>query len=165
MRTHRILGLATWGVMTATVVLGAIQYYNLYGFFSPVESTPCVQGTAVFGQGQCSGTPWLHLTASLLTAGLYTATGLLAWRMPVPKGYAQGESRHARHVRLHRLLRWIHLGGMAAQMILGVVTANAQWFGLERANDYGTLRALATTHLAIGLVTWGALSWAGDLFL
>ncbi len=164
-RTHRLLGIATWGAMTATVVLGAIQYYNLYGFFSSLEATPCVQGSAVFGQGQCSGIPWLHLGSSLLTAGLYTATGLLAWRMPVPEGYAQGRGRHARNVRLHRLLRWIHLGGMVAQMLLGYVTANAQQFGLDRANDYGTLQALATVHQGIGLVTWGALTWAGWLFL
>ncbi len=165
MRTHRLLGIATWGAMAATVVLGAIQFYNQYGFFSPMEETPCVQGSAIFGQGQCSGTPWLHLGAALLTTGLYTTTAVLAQSMPVPKGYAEGPGRHARKVRLHRLLRWVHLGGMAAQLLLGYVVANGQRFTLDRANDYGTLRTLSAVHLGVGLITLGALTWAGSLFL
>jgi hypothetical protein len=34
-------------------------------------------------------------------------------------------------------------------------------FGLDRANDYGTMQALATVHMATGLVTYGTLTWAG----
>ncbi len=164
-RTHRWLGIATWSAMTATVVLGAVQFYNQYGFFSSMEETPCVRGTALFGQGQCSGIPWLHLGASLLTTGLYVTTGTLAWLMPVPDGYGEGQGRHARNLRMHRLLRWIHAGGMALQLLLGYVVANAQRFGLDRANDYGTLQALSAAHLGTGLLTWGALSWAAWIFL
>jgi hypothetical protein len=48
---------------------------------------------------------------------------------------------------------------MVAQIALGIVIANTG----DRANDYGTLQALATAHLAAGVITYGALTWAGAL--
>lgn len=164
-KVHRTLGIATWGAMTATLIIGGIQYNNLYGFFSNLEDTPCVRGTAAFGQDQCSGTPWLHLGASLITSGLYTSTLVLSMMMPDPDGLDEGDSAFARTLRMHKLLRWVHLGGMVAQMLLGIVVANADNFGIDRANDYGTLQALATVHMAIGFVTYGALTWAGALMI
>ena len=67
---HRPFGIATWAAMTVTVGLGFIQYYNKYGFFADQGSNPCVQGDAIFGQGQCSGLPTLHLTAASVTTAL-----------------------------------------------------------------------------------------------
>jgi hypothetical protein len=55
---HRALGIATWVSMTATVVLGFIQFYNLYGFGAGQDTNPCAAGSAVFGQEQCYGNPW-----------------------------------------------------------------------------------------------------------
>ena len=44
---HRAFGIATWGAMTITTILGFIQYYNLYGVAgTPREGTPCVTGKA-----------------------------------------------------------------------------------------------------------------------
>ena len=63
---------------------------------------------------------------------------------------------------MHKLLRWVHFGGMVAQILLGMAMSNGV-LGLDRANDYGTLRTLATVHLATGLITYGALTWAGAL--
>jgi hypothetical protein len=157
---HKPLGIATWISMTATVILGGIQYHNLYGLFSSQGSTPCDEGSAIFGQGQCSGTPWPHLISALMTTGLYGATFAFSLLMPDPDGTGEGESDYASNLRLHKLLRWVHFGGMIAQIALGVLVANADRFGLDRANDYGTLQALSTVHMTIGLVTWGALSWA-----
>ena len=59
----------------------------------------------------------------------------------------------------------MHLSGMIAQLLLGVFVANAEHFGFDRANHYRGLRALATVHLGIGLVTYGALTWAGALYV
>jgi hypothetical protein len=53
---------------------------------------------------------------------------------------------------------------MVAQALIGIVIANGL-LGLDRANDYGTLQALATAHLGVGLVTWGAMTWAGALMV
>ncbi|MEO0324414.1 MAG: hypothetical protein AAF447_15745, partial [Myxococcota bacterium] len=69
---HRWLGVATWAAMTSTVLLGTIQYYNLYG--GSRTSNPCVAGRAVFGQEQCIGTPVPHLATAMVTTGLYAAT-------------------------------------------------------------------------------------------
>lgn len=157
---HKPLGIATWASMTATVILGGIQYHNLYGLFSSQGGTPCEEGGAIFGQGQCSGTPWPHLISALMTTGLYGATFVTSLMMPQPDGADEGESEYAQNLRLHKLLRWVHFGGMIAQMALGILIANADRFGLDRANDYGTLQALSTVHMTVGLVTWGALGWA-----
>ena len=71
-KIHRPLGIATWAAMGITLFLGGVQYHNLYGEFAGRGDNPCVQGDAIFGQSQCTGTPWLHLTAAMVTTGLYT---------------------------------------------------------------------------------------------
>lgn len=162
-KIHRPLGIATYAAMGLTLVLGGIQYYNLYGIFAGRDSNPCVEGNAVFGQGQCSGTPWLHRGAAFLTAGLYTGTFVVASLMPDPDDASEGDSEFAETLRMHKLLRWVHLGGMIAQMGLGLFVANTG--SLDRANDYGTLQALGTVHLGLGLVTFGAMTWAMLLML
>lgn len=165
-RVHRTLGIATWVSMTLTLVLGDIQYFNLYGLGADQSSNPCAEGSALFGQGQCSGTPWPHLGSAILTGTLYSSTLALSLAMPDPGGLSEGEGAAARTLRRHKLLRWVHLVGMVAQMTLGAFVANAdRWFGVDRANDYATLQALATIHLGAGLVTWGAVTWAGALML
>ena len=162
-KLHRPLGISTWAAMTVTLALGTIQYYNLYGFFADQGSNPCVQGTAIFGQGQCTGTPWPHAVAAGVTTALYATTFTVSLMMPDPDDLSTGKGEFASTLRLHKLLRWVHFGGMIAQGLLGIVIANANSFGMDRANDYGTLQTLATVHLATGLVTYGALSWAGAL--
>ena len=161
-KIHRPLGIATWASMTVTEVLGFIQYYNLYGFFADQGSNPCVKGTAVFGQDQCSGIPWPHAVAAGVTTGLYAATFTISLMMPDPDDLAHTKGAFGDTLRMHKLLRWVHFGGMLAQIALGLVIANGIG-GLDRANDYNTLQTLATIHLATGLVTLGALTWAGAL--
>lgn len=162
---HRWMGIATWTSMTATVVLGWLQYANLYGFFSSRENTRCVRGNAFFGQTACVDTPWPHLASSILTAALYTSTFSLALRMPDPMNFDEGDGEYARNLRRHKRLRWVHFAGMIAQMGLGIVIANSETFGLDRANNYGALQALSTIHLGIGLVTYATLTWSGLIFL
>jgi len=164
-RIHKGFGIATWSVMTLTVVAGFIQFYNQYGWWYSQGATPCVQGTAVFGQSQCSGTPTLHLTLGVVTAALYFTTFGLSVAMPDPLNVSEGDSEFARKLRTHKALRWVTFAGMLAQIGLGLVIANPEWFGIDRANNYNTLRALATTHLAVGAVTWGALTWQGAIML
>ena len=161
-KQHRLLGLSTWAAMTATIALGAIQYYNLYGFFDDAGSNPCVTGDAIFGQGQCYGTPWPHLIAASVTTALYATTFTVSLLMPDPDDLANSKGEFADTLRMHKLLRWVHFGGMLAQLALGVVIAT-DVASLDRANDYGTLQTLATVHLATGLVTYGAMTWAGAL--
>jgi hypothetical protein len=162
---HKPLGIITWAAMGLTLLTGGIQFHNLYGTWSSLEDTPCVQGSAIFGQGQCSGTPFIHLSLAMTTAALYTATFVVSALMPDPDGELdEGDSDYASNLRTHKILRWVHFGGMLAQLALGIIIANSESFGLDRANDYGTLQALSTVHLAAGFVTFGAMTWAGALF-
>ncbi|HEX7477875.1 MAG TPA: hypothetical protein VF331_08715 [Polyangiales bacterium] len=159
---HRVLGISTWGAMTATVALGVMSYYNLYGFFDSRGDNPCVRGGAIGGDAGCRSLRTLHAVGAGVTTTLYAATFTLSLMMPDPDELSSGEGAFARTLRLHKTLRWVHFGGMVAQVLIGLVIAN-NWLGLDRANNYKTLQALATAHLASGIVTWGALSWAGAL--
>jgi hypothetical protein len=161
---HRPLAIATWAVMGVTLIAGGIQFHNLYGTWSDLGDTPCVTGDAIFGQGQCWDPPWIHRVLWISTTALYTATFITSVMMPAPDDLDEGDSDYASNLRLHKILRWVHFGGMIAQIALGIIIANSESFGLDRANDYGALQALATTHLALGLVTWGAMTWAGAIF-
>jgi hypothetical protein len=151
--------------MTLTVVLGTLQYANLYGFFAARERTRCVRGDAFFGQSACSGTPWPHLASALMTTALYTTTFALSFAMPDPIGLDEGDSEFAKKLRRHKRLRWVHLVGMASQLVLGLLIAHSDWIGLDRANDYRKLQGLATAHFALGLMTYGTLTWAGTLMI
>ncbi len=166
-KIHRTLGIATWGATLLATVSGTVSYHNLYGFPFTTElaDTPCVQGDAWFGQKTCYGPPLGHAILGF-TAGSFYFTELgLAIAMPDPDDASSGDSQYARTLRMHKLLRWVHLAGMVTQMVLGVVIANPGLTGLDRANDYGTLKALAGLHLGSGYVTLGALTWAGSIML
>lgn len=162
-QVHRALGIATWVSMTATVVLGFIQFYNLYGFGAGQDQNPCATGGAVFGQEQCYGNPWPHRISAITTTALYSATFALSFVMPDPNNASEGSGQFAERLRIHEVLRWVHLAGMVAQIGLGIAhSANA--FG-DRANDYDTLQTVAAIHQVIGWTTWGVLTAAGAIML
>ena len=160
---HRAFGIATWGAMLVTSVLGFIQYYNLYGFGSR-EDTPCVTGGAVFGQDQCWGIPWPHRIGWITTTALYSATFIMSFIMPDPDNASEGSSAYAQNLSLHKTLRWVHLAGMVLQVFLGLATAQ-NWFGIDRANDFDAQRALATVHQVIGWGTLGVMTAAGAIMI
>ncbi|MBN8613387.1 MAG: hypothetical protein J0L92_22530 [Deltaproteobacteria bacterium] len=160
---HRALGIATWVSMTATVVLGFIQFYNLYGFGAGQDTNPCAAGSAVFGQEQCYGNPWPHRISAITTSALYTATFALSFAMPDPNHAAEGNGAFADHLRIHQILRWVHLAGMLAQVGIGIALSSGA-FG-DRANDYSTLQTVGAVHQVIGWTTWGALTAAGAIML
>lgn len=160
---HRTLGITTWALTGVAVIAGTIQWRNLYR--GSLASNPCVTGDAWLGQKQCSGNPWFHELTSIAAGAAYFSTLTLAMVMPDPDNASKGNSAYAKNLRTHKMLRWVHLTGMVAQMVMGVVLANPRISGLDRSNDYGTLKALSIAHLGIGYVTFGALSWAGYIML
>jgi hypothetical protein len=161
---HRTFGIATWIAMTATVVVGALDYYNLYGIGANQGQNPCVKGTAIGGEGGCSALRPIKSVAAYATTALYATTFTLSLMMPDPDNLSVGKGEFASTLRLHKTLRWVHFGGMVAQILLGPIIAHSL-AGQDRANHYGTLQALATVHMGLGLVTWGALTWAGALMV
>jgi len=151
-RVHRWLGLATWAAVTATVVLGYVQYRDEYGFFADEGETPCARGDAIVPSA-CDGTPWPHAALALTAGLLYAATATASVLMPE----APEDARHPR-LGLHEALRWIHMGGMIALPILGAITSNL-------VDDFGVRQGLATWHMIGGTLTWAALTAAGALVL
>jgi hypothetical protein len=161
---HRVFGISTWVAMTLTLIAGGIDYHNLYGFGADIGDNPCVSGDAIFGDefGCRGGIRTIKSAAAYVTTALYTTTFVLSLMMPDPDDLSSGKGEFASTLRLHKLLRWVHFGGMVAQIALGLLVASRVG-GLDRANDYGTMQALSTVHMGIGLVTWGAMTWAGAL--
>ena len=164
-KVHKWMGISTWLSMTATTIFGISQYRNLYGFFDGRDDNPCARGAAAPNQDACSGRPWYHTVSVGLTGALYLTTFGLSFAMPDPIGLDEGDSKPARKLRQHKRLRWAHLGGLAAQILLGFVTSSSHRFGLDRTNDYGAQQALATTHLLIGAATYATLTWSGAIML
>ncbi|HEY6882059.1 MAG TPA: hypothetical protein VI299_28715 [Polyangiales bacterium] len=163
-KIHRTLGITSWALTGLAVIAGTIQWRNLYA--GDEGSNPCVQGNAWLGQKQCYGTPWFHALTGFGAGAAYFSTLGLEMAMPDPDNASKGNSAYAKNLRTHKILRWVHLSGMVAQMVLGIVIANPRISGgLDRANDYSTLRALSLVHLGAGYVTFGALSWAGYIML
>lgn len=158
---HRTMGIATWAAMTLTVAAGTLAYYNLYGFGADIGDSPCVTGETAI---DCDGMRVVKNSLAFTTAALYATTFTLSLTMPDPDNLSEGKGKFASTLRLHKTLRWVHFAGMVAQALIGIVIAN-DLLGLDRANDYGTLQALATAHLGIGFVTWGAMTWAGTLMV
>jgi hypothetical protein len=159
---HRALGITTWISMTLTVVLGMMQYSDMYGFGAGRDQNPCTTGHGVV-LDECSGPPWAHAISATTTATLYTATFTLSLLMPDPNDADSGNGQFAERLRIHEALRWIHLVGMVAQMVLGLGVSNGL-FG-DRANNYDTLQIVAGVHQAIGWTTWGALTGAAAVML
>lgn len=160
---HRVFGVSTWLAMTFTVAAGFLDYYNQYGFGAGIEDNPCVKGTAAFGDDfGCRGLRTVKSIAAYTTTALYASTFTLSLLMPDPDDLSSGKGEFASTLRLHKTLRWVHFGGMVLQIALGVLVASTLG-PLDRANDYGTLKTLATVHMVSGFVTWGALTWAGAL--
>lgn len=164
-KIHKWFGITTWALTTLSVASGFVQYYNQYGWYQSQSTNPCVTGNAWPTQNQCSGTPTGHLTLSVLAGAAFFTTFGLSFAMPDPLGVSEGDSKFAKRLRAHKALRWVTFAGFIAQIALGLVTANSEWFGLDRANNYKTLRAIATAHLTVGFVTWGALTAQGALMV
>jgi cytochrome b561 len=164
-KVHKWFGISTWSLMTLSVASGFIQFYNQYGWWKGQATNPCVEGDAIFSQKACSGVPTAHLVLNTLTSAAYFTTFGLSFAMPDPLKVSEGDSQFAKRLRTHKVLRWVTFAGMLAQIGLGIVSANSEWFGVDRANDYSTLRGIATAHMAVSLVTYGAMTWAGAIMV
>lgn len=153
---HRLMGITTWAAVGATAIVGSLRYANVIGFgerlCDPGGGDP-IFGTE-FGCG--AGLKIWHLTGATLTLLSYATTRTLAALMPDPDDAAAGPGKHAARLRIHRALSWVHLAGMAAMPVLGLLTSASS--GQERED-------LATAHLVVGYATFATISVAGSLML
>ena len=147
---HRAFGIATWGSMAITAVLGWIQFADEYGFHSTASDTACANGTAVF-QDFCTGFPFPHAIAAFTTTALYLTTAGLSFAMPSPM-------EPSADVELHKTLRWFHLGALLVTAAFGAVTANID-------ADFETRQALAGVHQGLAVTTFGLLTAAAGVIV
>jgi hypothetical protein len=126
--THSLLGVGLAVSMTATVVVGQLNYSDRFG-----------------GGPSSARYERAHLLLAASTGLLFVSTGLLAILAPNPLAKRhQGLDR----VLLHKIGMFTAAAGMATEIGLGIYTA--------RREGYLNQESLARTHMAIGYVTLAA---------
>ena len=138
LQTHQILGIATWVAMGTTVVIGQLNYNDLYG------GGP---GTGDYKK--------IHKPLSYATAGLFALTGAFALLAPEPfeKPWQFDTAL------VHRLATIGATLGMVAQVSLGIFTRMQAGAGNPQSRDH------ARAHQIIGYTTFGLLTVAGTTWL
>lgn len=134
LQTHQILGITTWLAMGTTVVIGQLNYNDLYGSGD--------------GNGDYKR---LHKSLSYTTAGLFALTGAFALLAPEPF------ERPWRFdsALVHRLATLGATLGIVTQVALGIFTRKQAGTGNPQSRDN------ARAHQIIGYSTFGLLTVAG----
>lgn len=126
---HQAAGLATWGLMGATVVVGQLNYNDLYG-----------------GGGYTQKYREAHVALASATAATFAFTGILA--LAAPKPYPTRPRFDTATV--HKVAMGLTTLGLAGQIALGVVTHHTP-------TSVDQLR-LAQAHQALGYATFGTMT-------
>ena len=124
---HQMAGFLTLGSLTATVVLGQLDYLDKYG-----------------GRGDVGTYHQWHRWVAFASTAIFAGTASLAVFAPVPIPKEQRLDR----TTLHKIAMTIAATGMAAQIVLGIVTASTE--GRRAQRDY------ALAHQIIGYTTLAA---------
>ncbi|MDW8020281.1 MAG: hypothetical protein RMI34_09425 [Chloroherpetonaceae bacterium] len=130
--THQLLGFATLGLMTASVVFGQV----LLNDYEALRFDEAARNRQV------------HRTLSIITFGTYMTTAAMSTFAPPP--LIRRDEWNT--VTTHKLLAVVHLAGMIAQPILAISAANSR--------DFEQIRALRRAHQIVGYVTLAALATA-----
>jgi len=135
LRLHQIGGYATLATLTATVVLGQLNYMDKYG-----------------GRGDYRTYATPHTVVAYTAAGVFAATGLLAVFAPNPFD----KPLRLDTATLHKAAMIVATAGMAAQIVLGIATAGKEGTVAQRdlalahqIVGYTTLAATATGYLVL----------------
>jgi hypothetical protein len=135
LRLHQIGGYATLATMTATVVLGQLNYIDKYG-----------------GGGDVGTYRTPHRLVAYTAAGVFAATGILAVIAPNPFD----KPLRLDTATLHKASMIVATAGMASQIVLGMLTAGKE--GRVAQRDF------ALAHQIVGYTTLAATA-AGFLVL
>ena len=125
------MGIATWAAMTVTMVSGYIQYHNKYGFFAGSGKQPLRYGRCDLRPETMPGAAQIpsHDQPRSRVRSIFRRLRL-SFAMPDPLKVSEGKGAFAKKVRMHKILRWVHFGGMISQILLGAISANSERFGL-----------------------------------
>lgn len=145
---HRGLQIATMTSLLVTGTLGTFVAINQPTLFSDGR---CDQDDAhpLFGRKYgCHGLNVLHGLSAIISSVLYTATQTMeftAFDWPGQESHGTG----------YKVASGIHLAGMIALPIVGLVTAVPQLLGIRTDNDSKFERIIRTLHLSLGYLTVG----------
>lgn len=127
---HQVGGFATLATMTATVVVGQLNYNDKYG-----------------GGGDTGKYRLTHQLLAYTTSGVFAATGLLALFAPSPFE----KPLRFDTATLHKTAMIVATAGLLTQVVLGIATAGKEGSVAQRdfalahqIVGYGTLAATAT---------------------
>jgi hypothetical protein len=127
LRLHQYGGFATLGAMTATAIVGQLNYDDKYG-----------------GGGDTGKYRSAHQILAYGTTGVFAATGLLALFAPSPFE----KPLRLDTATLHKTSMLVATAGLVAQVVLGIVTAGSE--GSISQRDF------ARAHQIVGYVTLAA---------
>lgn len=129
---HQVVGFATLALMTATVIVGQVNYVARYGGLA---------NGADYDRYQAA-----HLGLSISTSALFTSLGVLGLAAPNP--YPKPIKFDTALV--HKVAMALATAGMVTQLILGPITT-AYEGRIEQRN-------LALGHVIAGYATWGFMT-------
>lgn len=139
LKTHQTLGITTWALMAATVVVGQLNYNQLYG-------------------GGGGGTQWQtpHRWLVLSTSTLFATTAAFSIFAPNP---------YPKPLRLdtgliHRIAVIGATLGMVSEIALGWMSSHQ-----ASAGNPNNLRTMARAHQIVGYTTLGFLTVAGAVWV
>lgn len=149
-RWERALKWSTAGSLVVTSTLGTMAAVNQPTAFGDGR---CQTGHPILGTYGCDrGLSTLHGSSGILSAILYTSDGVLALAIPGPVGNVSKEARP-----WHRALTYVHLGGIALQPVLGLVSAFPQVIGIRNTAPGDRFpRNTRTIHVGLGYLTTAA---------
>ncbi|HUJ26855.1 MAG TPA: hypothetical protein VLW85_12605 [Myxococcales bacterium] len=124
---HQLAGFVTLGSLTATAVLGQLDYLDKYG-----------------GHGDTGRWHLWHRWVAFTSAGIFAGTASLAVFAPVPIPKQTQLDR----TTLHKVAMTVASAGMLTQIVLGIVTASAE--GSLAQRNY------ALAHQIVGYTTVAA---------
>lgn len=132
---HQALGLTMAATLTATIIVGQLNLNDVYR-----------------GGGDTGRYKGWHTGLVIASSSLFAGTGLLGVLAPTPFK----KPLRLDTITLHKMFMSLATAGMLTQVVLGIVTANAE----------GQLRQvnLVTAHQVIGYATLGAVG-AGALMI
>lgn len=142
--SHRILQWSTASAMLVTATLGTILAINKPTLFGDGE---CANGSPIFGEYGCHGLSVVHGISALVTLALYAANLTLevdAFGWP---GLGHGDGYAA--------ASYVHLIGMAALPLAGLIAAVPSVLGLDSDEGSDFARIMRTLHLFAAYTTVG----------
>jgi hypothetical protein len=139
LKTHQVLGITTWALLAGTVVVGQLNYNQLYGGGggSPKWQTPH---------------RWLVLSTSVMFATTAAFSIFAPSPYEKPLRFDTG--------LIHRIAVIGATLGMLTEGVLGWVTTHQ-----ANAGNPNNLRTMARTHQIVGYSTLGFLTVAGAVWI